>query len=364
MEEESDLKSQVGIGMLLGLGWILVAFSTVRTIRSDASVHSRAVAVVIPVALALVLFVGAVGIVHQGLQNRAFRVAVWTVGGTVAGTVAVALNVMALPLIQPDFTLTLFLLINAAAAGAALGFLIGIYDASQQRLQEELSAKSAEAEALSQRLSVLNRVLRHDIRTQAQIIQGYTDRLVAGELSVERAAERVERANRRLTELSEEARQLESLLAEDDFETEPIDLVSLVRDAGDTVQSAHDSLTIQYDLPDRQLVEAPPLLTQVVEHLLYNVVEHSESAAPQAEVSLTTNSEGVKLTVLDNGPGIPESEPLLSAEDTESQLRHSQGVGLWLVTWIVDEAAGEVEIETPPADDVGTVVTVTLPSPS
>jgi hypothetical protein len=44
----------------------------------------------------------------------------------------------------------------------------------------------------SPRLSVLNRVLRHDIRTQAQLIQSYTDRMVADDLPMESAAEGIE----------------------------------------------------------------------------------------------------------------------------------------------------------------------------
>jgi hypothetical protein len=75
----------IGIGSLLGLGWVLIALTTVRAMQSDASVFSRTVGLAIPVALALTLFAGAAGIVLYGLEGQAFRISVWTCVGGVRG---------------------------------------------------------------------------------------------------------------------------------------------------------------------------------------------------------------------------------------------------------------------------------------
>ncbi|MEF8781931.1 MAG: HAMP domain-containing sensor histidine kinase [Haloarculaceae archaeon] len=355
----------IGIGSLLGLGWVLIAFTTVRAMQSDASIFSRTVGLAIPVALALTLFAGAAGIVLYGLESQAFRISAWTCLGGFAVSIAVVLNILGLEFVRPDFTLALYMITTAAAGGAVLGFLIGLYDAHQKRSQANLATKRDEAQMLSQRLSVLNRVLRHDIRTQAQLIQSYTDRMVADDLPMEPAAEGIEEANRRLTTLSEEARQLQTLLDGSELDSETADLVTTVRDAGESVQAEHGSLTIAYETPERMLVQAPPMLTQAVEHLLRNVVEHAAEDEPRAEVSVSASPSGrsARLTVTDYGPGIPERELIHNTGESESPLRHSEGMGLWLVTWVVEEIDGEMEIETPPSGEVGTVVRITLPRP-
>lgn len=363
MRYEQDLKPMIGLGSLLGLGWVLIAFTTVRAMQSDASLFSRTVGLAIPVALALTLFAGAAGIVLYGLESQAFRISLWTCIGAFAVSMAGILNILGLEFVRPDFTLALYMITTAAAGGAVLGFLIGLYDAHQKRSQAALATSRDEAQTLSQRLSVLNRVLRHDIRTQAQLIESYTDRMVTDDLPVASAAEGIREANRRLTTLSEEARQLQALLDGSELDVETVDLVATVREAGETVRAEHGSLTIEYDTPEQVLVQAPPMLMRAIEHLLRNVVEHAAEDEPRAEVSVTTvpPDRSARLTVTDYGPGIPETEMIHTTGETESQLRHSGGIGLWLVTWVVEETGGEMEIESPPSEEAGTVVRITLP---
>jgi len=243
---------------------------------------------------------------------------------------------------------------------------VGVVEANQKRIQANLADTRDEAQLLSQRLSVLNRILRHDIRTQTQLLYGYTDRLESGDLSVSAAAAKIDEANQRLIELSEDAQTLQKLFDGVEFENERLDLVTLVHEAGETVQATHERLRIEYDLPEARPVYAPPMLAQAIEHLLYNIVEHTDTDEPLAEVSVTveeTATRPVRLTVADNGPGIPTIEMIHGTGECESQLRHSKGLGLWLVTWIVEEGGGDLDIETTPSADVGTVVTIALRPP-
>lgn len=362
MGHARELKPMVGIGTLLGIGWVLVAFTTLRALQSGASVSARTVGVAIPVALALTIFAGAVGMVLYGLTDHALRIAGWTCLGALVVTLAVVMNIVGLDIVQPDYTLALYMLTTAATAGATIGLLIGLYDAHQQRIQDNLTEARDRSRTLSQRLSVLNRVLRHDIRTQTQLLYGYTDRMDGGDIDTSEAIAEIQSITDRLVGLSEDARQLQKLSDGIDVDNERQDLVALVREAGETVRTRHPELTVAYDLPDEQPVQAPPMLVQAIEQLLHNVVEHTETDEPRAEVTVTAG-EWVCLTVADNGPGLPSIELIHTTEESESQLRHSKGIGLWLVTWIVQEGGGELDIETAPADGSGTVVDVRLRPP-
>jgi signal transduction histidine kinase len=69
----------------------------------------------------------------------------------------------------------------------------------------------------------------------------------------------------------------------------------------------------------------------------------------------------VQLRVEDDGPGFTDAELAVHADAkaTETALQHSDGIGLWLVRWIVDAYGGEFTAAN--AEDGGAVVTVTLP---
>jgi signal transduction histidine kinase len=367
MRPEGDLKPMVGVGSLFGLVWVLIAFSTVRVLQSDGSVASRRVGLVISAVLALTLFAGVLGVREYDLTGQSLQIAAWTYFGAIAVALAVVVNTVTLEFVRPGFEIALYMVTTAVAAGAVLGFAVGLYDAHQRQNQRDLAAKRTEAQTLSNRLSVLNRVLRHDIRTQAQLLQGYTERMEAGELSPEAATERVQQTTDRLTTLSDEARELQHLLDEGGFETEPVDIVRTVTEAAETVQTAHPNLAVEYDLPDEQHVSASPMLTQAIEHVLHNVAEHCDESEPRAEVSVRTDhaaNQSVQLTVADNGSGLDEMELIHNTGEPESALCHSKGLGLWLVTWIVEECDGDLEIQTPASAGTGTVVSVTLPAAS
>jgi signal transduction histidine kinase len=100
-----------------------------------------------------------------------------------------------------------------------------------------------------------------------------------------------------------------------------------------------------------------------------DAVEHgSTDSQPKADdwLRVTVRPDGrgkaVVLRVEDDGPGFTDTELAVhaDAQTTETALRHSDGVGLWLVRWIVDAYDGEFTVEN--GDDGGAVVTVRLPT--
>jgi signal transduction histidine kinase len=364
MQFERGFRPLVGIGSLFGLAWVLLTFTTVRVVQSDGSLFSRRIGLVISAVLALTLFAGVLGVHRYDLMSQADRIAGWTYLGASAVGLAVIVNTQTLEFVRPGYAIALYMVTSAVAAGSVLGFAIGLYDAHQTQNKHALDVKQSEAERLSNRLSVLNRVLRHDIRTQAQLLQGYTERMGTDELPSETAAQKIQRTTERLTTLSDEARKLQHLFDENGFETETIDIVSSIDDATQTVTETQKDLAVETELPDEQLVEASPMLTEALEQVLHNVAEHTEVAEPRAKITVRSGgppAQSVQLTISDNGPGIDELEKIHNTGACESQLHHSMGLGLWLVTWIVDEGNGDLEIRSPETQDTGTIVTITLP---
>jgi len=206
------------------------------------------------------------------------------------------------------------------------------------------------------RLSVLNRVLRHDLRTAVNVIDGQATALAD---RLDRAAPELDAVARQtdgLLRLSERARQLESLVAGETTATET-DLAALAGERVGEFRDRDHGVTVETALPASPVtVRGNELLGAAVDELLDNVAHHA-GPATTARVELAREGAMATLTVADDGPGLPETEAAVVDRTTESDLDHASGVGLWFVTWVLVELGGEVTVD----GDDGTTVALHVP---
>jgi signal transduction histidine kinase len=93
--------------------------------------------------------------------------------------------------------------------------------------------------------------------------------------------------------------------------------------------------------------------------LLENAVVHAESETPSIELTVKHFQDIAQVTVIDDGPGIPAVDQDALQAGTETPLRHTSGVGLWLVRAIVEASNGSLSVLSP--DQHGTVVAISIP---
>ena len=207
-----------------------------------------------------------------------------------------------------------------------------------------------------QRLRVLNRVLRHDLRNDANVVLGYADLLLAADLSDEARdrARAIRRKATRLVELGEQARAVDRTLHATGGESRPVRLDRVIRAVTDRARESYADCQIDADCPDEVRVRANDLLASAISELVGNGIEHNDSTEPWVRVSVTVGDQWVYVTVTDDGPGIPESERTVLDHGTETALEHGSGLGLWLVNWIVDAVDGDVSFaeRTPRGSEV------------
>jgi len=55
---------------------------------------------------------------------------------------------------------------------------------------------------------------------------------------------------------------------------------------------------------------------------------------------------GATLRVEDNGPGIPSGTVEAIRRGYETSMRHADGLGLWLVRWVVDRSVADLAFES------------------
>ena len=208
----------------------------------------------------------------------------------------------------------------------------------------------------AEQLSVLNRVLRHDIRTTANIVAGYAENLPEG---VSEATEIAEAAHD-LVALGERARELERAF-ETDVTKKPFDLAGHLERTVDSLAETYDAAFSVF-APEELVVSVSDRIPFVFENVVENAAEHNEGDTQRVDVVAREEHDdevGFALVeVHDDGPGIPEHERAVFDATAETPLSHSDGLGLWLVNWLVDDEGGDVTVET---DVDGTTVTIRLP---
>jgi signal transduction histidine kinase len=226
-------------------------------------------------------------------------------------------------------------------------------------LLDDLAGRERVLERRRQRLEVLNRVLRHNLRTDVNVILGYADLLRGDPDDPRSLAGVIHGRAESLSELGEIARETQALMSDSASTPEPIDVGAELAKIVDELRAEFAGTRVELDAPPSVYVAAVPEITAALEHVCENACEHNDAETPRVDVSIAPiGDDRVRLTVADNGPGIPSHELDVLERGRETQLDHGSGLGLWLVKWAVDGSGGDLAFE--PNEPRGTVVTIDL----
>lgn len=235
---------------------------------------------------------------------------------------------------------------TVATVGGVTGFGLGVYDVYSDRARERLRRERNKAERLNQRLDVLNRVFRHDIRQEISIMQGNVALAKDKTSENQEELEVVEGGIKEITRINEQIRDIQNTV-ESATEQEDICIQDIIRQTIREVISDDHSLTVTVDGDSDVFVNASKQLQVAFENIIENSVEHAQAG----KITITTHpgdgqDDPVEIAFEDDGTGLPPGELDVIQKGAETQLHHSDGMGLWLVKWIVQESGGSVTIDS------------------
>lgn len=212
----------------------------------------------------------------------------------------------------------------------------------------ELGRSQFEVEKRAALVSVLSRVLRHNIRNDITLIRGY--------VATDGGDDVVERTIDDLLATSEKAMKLERTI-DSNHDLRPIEVEAGVRSAVDEARSTNPDASIEIRIDGDGAVPVAPSVQTAFTELVENAVVHGDES-PHVVVTVSTTADAVTLSVRDDGPGMPEHEQRLLSVGEETPLLHSDGIGLWMAQWIVYTTGGRIDARV---TDAGTTLTVVLP---
>jgi len=210
----------------------------------------------------------------------------------------------------------------------------------------------------------------HELKTPVTVIAGFAETILRfPSMPEERRAEAVEAIHRRALELSSI---VDRLLLCSKIEggrvvvdVHPVDVRPLLGERANVVQDASGRHMIMQVAPETLVAEADPLALQtVVDHLLDNAVKYSDGGP--VVVGARREGESVVLWVSDIGIGMDHDQArrcfdkFWQAESTDVRRFGGTGIGLYIVSSMVEAMGGRISVDT--AVGRGSTFTVSLPA--
>jgi signal transduction histidine kinase len=219
-----------------------------------------------------------------------------------------------------------------------LGYLVSLRDVTDRELRK-------------QRLEVLNRVLRHNLRNRVDVIKSNAE--AAGEDRDDEYSAAIQESANDLARISSKAREIDRLLSRQSHRSE-VDLSAVIEELVETAEGGSFSVTV----PDSSsLVTDGEALRLALRSAIENAAEHAHDSVT---VTVDELADGYEIVVADDGPGIPESELDSLDAESETRLQHGTGLGLWQLKWSAMKLNGDLSFDTTD----GTTVRLTVPDRS
>jgi PAS domain S-box-containing protein len=225
----------------------------------------------------------------------------------------------------------------------------------QKRTEQQLERKS-------EKLALINRIVRHDINNDVQLLMSWSDCLAEHvEEDGTDYVERIGQTSSHIAELTAIARDfVDSMEDGQEIDLEPIQLDRLLATEIEKLR-ARDDATVGADELPAVSVLANELLSSVFTNLLTNAIRHNDSADPEVRVTVEETDETVTVSVADNGPGVPDDRKAdMFGKGDMGPESPGTGVGLYLAHTLVEQYGGDIWVED--NEPRGAVFTVELPT--
>jgi len=250
-------------------------------------------------------------------------------------------------------------LLTASKAGDEIGDLSRSFSTVLTRLAQHHTY----LESLASRLS-------HELRTPVAVVRSSLENLrmegvgEAAGVYVDRAEDGLNRLSRILSRMAEATRLEASLVTQ---ERESYDLVRVVGDCVEGYRLAYpgQAFVLESAASPLKIGGSPDLIAQLLDKLVANAVDFSETGAP-VRIEVAATAEGVRLCVANRGPRLPADmagklfESMVSVRPAAAGGEPHLGLGLYVARLIAEFHGGGIRAENLPAGD-GVAIVVTLP---
>lgn len=210
------------------------------------------------------------------------------------------------------------------------------------------------------RLSVLDRVLRHNLRNKLMVMLARVDSIRdrTERESITEPARTIERAGKELLSLAETAREFKQTVDPEGDAVGPRNVSNDITTAVRETRLEYDGATITQDVPPGLWATAHDSFELAIDELLTQAAESGATVDISVSATALTDEDSVRICVGHDGEQLDEEARAALSAGIESDLQHGMGLGLWFVRWMAINSGGAFDIS---GEDPGTVIELTLP---
>jgi hypothetical protein len=203
-----------------------------------------------------------------------------------------------------------------------------------------------QVERREQRLAVVNRILRHNIRNDLNVVSGVLRELEGGDGDDDLIRTAVDHVDD-IVDIADKARHVERTISHSTVRR--TELAPFVAEALKRAERAHPEARLSVDGdPDVPVVTDTNIDTALTELLGYAIRRQDGDPSVSLVVS-ERPPERVRIDVRYPGGPVSSNDRRVLERGAETPMEHCRGLGLWLAKWIVENAHGHLDF--PPSSD-------------
>ena len=216
-----------------------------------------------------------------------------------------------------------------------------------------------------QHLVVMDNLLRHNLRNDLNVILGTAEQIAEEHPETTALTEQIRTTGGRLLRTASKERQIIELLVDRQFR-ERVDLVDAVETAIERTRSRYPSSVVDWSPEfadgDEPLM-VPSLIRTAVAELVENGIIHCGDERPCVDITVRSRDGGAEIEITDDAAPLPDIEVNVltgAHEFGRDPIRHSGGLGIWLVYWCVELSDGDITVKTD--QERGNRIRITVPA--
>lgn len=201
--------------------------------------------------------------------------------------------------------------------------------------KERLAELYKRVDELREVLSIINQMLRHDVKNKLQVILGYIEiyLIEKDESYLEKAIRAVEETNQYLSKI----RDLENAISAEKSILKPINIREVVENVLKFYQ-------IPWNVQGNCYALADEAIYSVIDNIVNNAIKHGKT--DRIDVILTDLGDESEIRIIDYGVGIPsEIKKRVFEKRFTLDPKRGSGLGLYVVRKVVERYGGRVWVE-------------------
>ncbi|MEZ3164976.1 ATP-binding protein [Halorubrum sp. RMP-47] len=235
------------------------------------------------------------------------------------------------------------------ANGDVIQLIVAGYDITDKQRQRE-------------HLRVLHRLMRHNMRNDLMKVNGWTQMAATAASHEERMshANRVKNILDSWEKMTNELKEVQKLIELKSEQPDHKITSDLLTDIVKSQQSKHPGAEISLTLDTPFAGRIPGYIKKAIIEAIDNAVAASTEETPSVDVTVSnTDNNWIRITIADDGPGIPPAEAAVLETGKESALMHGSALGIWKIRMAIKQAGGDISV-----DDLnsGTAIQFQVPS--